>query len=224
MGVIVVPELNEIHFGSFDGGPLDTYRAWAAAQSPDERAPGGGESRADAAARFASGLRILLARDEDAILLVGHALMLRYTLDAAAGLVPAARMTPVAARASRTGSSARTSSERPSCSSPGASRRRFARERPLPPHHRCAARSLERRTSARRPRPTSALMTGLRLCGASLLAACALVAVGCGGGASSGIDPTAAPISFGSSRSASTSAEATSGQEGSVSLAFELWD
>ena len=93
--VIVVPELNEIDFGSFDGGPLDAYRAWAAAQSPSERAPGGGESRADAAARFARGLQVLLARDENVILLVGHALMLRYAVDAAAGLVPAARMAPV---------------------------------------------------------------------------------------------------------------------------------
>ena len=93
--VIVVPELNEIDFGSFDGGPLDTYRAWAAAQSPLVRPPGGGESRADAAARFARGLGVLLARDEEVVLLVGHALMLRYALDAAAGLVPAARMSPV---------------------------------------------------------------------------------------------------------------------------------
>ncbi len=95
LGVIVVPELNEIDFGSFDGGPLDEYRAWAAAQSPSEPAPGGGESRADAAARFARGLHVLLARDESVILLVGHALMLRYALDAAVGLVPAARMAPV---------------------------------------------------------------------------------------------------------------------------------
>lgn len=93
--LVVVPELNEILFGSFDAGPLDTYRSWAAAQAPDVRAPGGGESRADAAARFARGLRVLLARDEEAVLLVGHALMLRYTLDAAGGLVPAARMAPV---------------------------------------------------------------------------------------------------------------------------------
>ena len=35
---IVVPELNEIHFGSFDGGALDTYRAWAAGR---RRAAGG---------------------------------------------------------------------------------------------------------------------------------------------------------------------------------------
>ena len=95
VGVIVVPELNEIAFGSFDGGPLDEYRAWASAQSPAEPAPGGGESRADAAARFARGIGVLLARDESVILLVGHALMLRYALDAAAGVVPAARMAPV---------------------------------------------------------------------------------------------------------------------------------
>jgi broad specificity phosphatase PhoE len=92
---LLVPELNEIHFGSFDGGPLETYRAWAAAHSPSVRAPGDGESRADAAARFARGLRVLLGRDDRTILLVGHALALRYVLDAAAGLVPAARMAPV---------------------------------------------------------------------------------------------------------------------------------
>jgi broad specificity phosphatase PhoE len=92
---VVVPELNEIHFGSFDGGPLETYRAWAAAHSPSVRAPGGGESRAEAAARFARGLRVLLEREEDTILLVGHALALRYVVDAAEGLVPAPRMARV---------------------------------------------------------------------------------------------------------------------------------
>ena len=92
---VTVPELNEIRFGSFDGGLLDTYRAWAAAQSPSQRAPGGGESRADVAARFARGLRVLLALDGDTILFVGHALALRYALDAAEGLPPAALMRPV---------------------------------------------------------------------------------------------------------------------------------
>jgi len=92
---VSVPELNEIRFGSFDGGLLDTYRAWAAAQSPSERAPGGGESRADVAARFARGLRVLLALDGDTILFVGHALALRYALDAADGLPPAALMRTV---------------------------------------------------------------------------------------------------------------------------------
>jgi broad specificity phosphatase PhoE len=93
--VLVVDELNEIQFGSFDGGPLDAYRAWAAVRSPSERAPGGGESRADAAARFARGLRVVLQRPEQSILLVGHALVLRYVLDAAEGLAPAPLMAPI---------------------------------------------------------------------------------------------------------------------------------
>lgn len=92
---IVVPELNEIDFGSFDGGRLDDYRAWAAGELPTTRAPGGGESRADAAARFARGLRTLIGRPEGVVLVAGHALPIRYVLDAASGLAPAARMQPV---------------------------------------------------------------------------------------------------------------------------------
>ncbi len=92
---VVVEGLNEIHFGSFDGGLLDTYRAWAAAHPPTEQAPGGGESRADAAARFARGLRRVLEHPEQTILVAGHALVLRYVLDAAEGLAPASLMTPI---------------------------------------------------------------------------------------------------------------------------------
>ena len=92
---IVVPELNEIGFGSFDGGPLGDYRAWAWSELPDVLAPGEGESRAQGAARFSRGLRVLLARPEQTILAVGHALMVRYVLDAVAGLPPSARMAPV---------------------------------------------------------------------------------------------------------------------------------
>jgi broad specificity phosphatase PhoE len=89
---IVVPELNEIHFGSFDGGLLLDYRAWAGAEAPDLEAPGGGESRSQAAARYAHGLRVLLARLEETALVVSHALAVRYVLDAVDGLVPAALM------------------------------------------------------------------------------------------------------------------------------------
>jgi len=92
---IVVTELDEIDFGGFDGGSLDAYRAWAVEETPLAPAPGGGESRADAAARFARGLRLVLARPEEVVLLVGHALALRYVLDAASGRPPAARMAPV---------------------------------------------------------------------------------------------------------------------------------
>jgi alpha-ribazole phosphatase len=93
--VVIAEELDEIHFGSFDGGPLETYRAWAASRPPDEPAPGGGESRAQAAARFARGLRLVLARPEENVLVVGHALAIRYLIDAAGGDVPAARMAPI---------------------------------------------------------------------------------------------------------------------------------
>lgn len=92
---IVVPELNEIQFGRYDGGSLDAYRGWAWTESPDVRAPGEGESRADGAARFARGLRLLLARPEHVVLAVGHALPIRYVIDAADGRVPAARMAHV---------------------------------------------------------------------------------------------------------------------------------
>ena len=93
--VVVDAEFDEIHFGSFDGGALDAYRAWAASHPPDEPAPGRGESRAQAAARFARGLRLVLARPEERVLVVGHALAIRYLIDAAAGRVPAARMSPI---------------------------------------------------------------------------------------------------------------------------------
>ncbi len=89
---IIVPELDEIHFGSFDGGLLSAYREWAGAESPGLPAPGGGESRAQAAARYAAGLRIVLGRAEDSALVIGHALAVRYVIDAAEGLVPAPLM------------------------------------------------------------------------------------------------------------------------------------
>jgi broad specificity phosphatase PhoE len=93
--VVVSSELDEIHFGSFDGGLLETYRSWAASTPPGVPPPGGGESRAQAAARFARGLRLVLDRPEALVLVVGHALAIRYWLDAATDLVPAARMAPV---------------------------------------------------------------------------------------------------------------------------------
>jgi 2,3-bisphosphoglycerate-dependent phosphoglycerate mutase len=89
---IALTELNEIHFGSFDGGELRAYRDWAGVESPTLEAPGGGESRAQAAARYAGALRVLLARPERCALVIGHALAIRYILDAAEGLAPAALM------------------------------------------------------------------------------------------------------------------------------------
>lgn len=93
---LVVAELDEIDFGSFEGRPLASYRHWAWANEPDVPCPGGGESRAAAAARFADGLSLLLRRPERTILAIGHALPLRYALDAADGVFPAARVEPIA--------------------------------------------------------------------------------------------------------------------------------
>jgi len=93
--VAIEPFLDEIGFGSFEGGPLVAYRTWAWEHDPDAACPGKGESRASAAARFADGLIALLGRPQETILAVSHALPLRYVLDASDGSFPAARVVPV---------------------------------------------------------------------------------------------------------------------------------
>jgi probable phosphoglycerate mutase len=93
---LVLPGLDEIDFGSFDGGPLSVYREWAWSAEPDVECPGGGESRASAAARVADALETLLARAEETILAIGHSLPIRYVLDAADGRFPAPRIEQVA--------------------------------------------------------------------------------------------------------------------------------
>src|SRR5436190_1604486 len=67
---LVVPELNDIGIGAFEGGTLDDYRAWAWAQEPEVEGPGGAESRAAVAARYARGFRIVLERPERTVLVV----------------------------------------------------------------------------------------------------------------------------------------------------------
>jgi broad specificity phosphatase PhoE len=91
----VLPELDEIGFGGYDGGPLAAYREWAWTTPPAEDPPGGGESRVALALRVARALEALLDATADVVLAVGHALPLRYALDGAAGVRPRARMTPV---------------------------------------------------------------------------------------------------------------------------------
>lgn len=94
--LVTEPLLDEIGFGSFEGGPLDAYRAWAWEHDADAACPGGGESRAGAASRLAEGLGSLLARPEQTVLAVSHGLPVRYVLDAAEGRLPARRVEPVA--------------------------------------------------------------------------------------------------------------------------------
>jgi probable phosphoglycerate mutase len=92
---IVVPELNDIRFGSFEGRHLDDYRVWARANDPTAVCPGGGDSRVGAAARFARGYRVLLARPEETILAVTHGLPVRYLLSALLEQDPSAVVDPV---------------------------------------------------------------------------------------------------------------------------------
>ena len=89
------PLFDEIGFGAFEGGLLADYRAWAWEQPPGADCPGGGETRAAAAARLAEGLAALLRRSEQAILLVSHGLPVRYVLDAADGRFPEQQLAPV---------------------------------------------------------------------------------------------------------------------------------
>lgn len=85
---LVVPELNDIRFGGFEGGAFEAYLAWAHAHGPGDDCPGGGESRAAAAGRFARGFRLLLDRPEPSVLVVTHGLPVRYLVGAAAAIDP----------------------------------------------------------------------------------------------------------------------------------------
>jgi 2,3-bisphosphoglycerate-dependent phosphoglycerate mutase len=92
---LVLPELNDIRFGSFEGTLLTDYRGWAWDHGPDDDCPGGGESRVAAARRFTKAFRKVLDRPERTILVVAHGLPIRYVLDAAGDSRPAQRAEPV---------------------------------------------------------------------------------------------------------------------------------
>jgi 2,3-bisphosphoglycerate-dependent phosphoglycerate mutase len=87
---LVLPELNDIRFGEFEGRALTDYRAWAHTHGPEEPAPGGGDSRAQTVARYVRAYRTILARPEGTVLVVAHGLPVRYVLDAVEGRNPAA--------------------------------------------------------------------------------------------------------------------------------------
>jgi broad specificity phosphatase PhoE len=92
---LVVPELNDIRFGRYEGGSLSEYRTWAHHTDAVADCPGGGESRAEAARRYVDGYRKLLARPESRVLLISHALPIRYVLSALIERDPSAIIEPV---------------------------------------------------------------------------------------------------------------------------------
>jgi broad specificity phosphatase PhoE len=79
---LVLPELNDVRFGQFEGGTLADYRVWAGENAPTVEAPGGGESRAATVARYAHAYRKIVARPARTILVVTHGLPIRYVLNA----------------------------------------------------------------------------------------------------------------------------------------------
>ena len=81
---VTEPLLDDIDIGRLEGASIDEYRAWKRVHSRDEPFPGG-ESLDDAARRYAEGLRSLLARPEQCMLVVCHEIPVRYALNAAAG-------------------------------------------------------------------------------------------------------------------------------------------
>lgn len=86
---LVVPELNEIRFGRFEGTVWDEgYGTWVGTAGPEDDCPGGGESRVAAMRRYLRGFRLLLARPEERVGLVAHGAQVRYLLLAAAGDPP----------------------------------------------------------------------------------------------------------------------------------------
>jgi broad specificity phosphatase PhoE len=92
---LVLPELNDIRVGEFEGRLLVDYRLWAGTHDPLAVPPGGGESRADTVRRYARAFRTLLARPERRILVVAHGLPIRYVLNASRGLPPTPVLDPV---------------------------------------------------------------------------------------------------------------------------------
>jgi broad specificity phosphatase PhoE len=92
---LVLPDLNDIRFGEFEGRPLTEYRAWAHSHGPEDPAPGGGDSRAETVGRYVRAYRTILARPEETILVVAHGLPLRYVIDAAEGRNPAAAVAQI---------------------------------------------------------------------------------------------------------------------------------
>ncbi len=90
---LVVPELNEIAFGRFEGTSWHGgYDVWTTSAGPEDECPGGGESRVAATRRYVRGYRVLLRRPEERVAFVGHGAHIRLVLSAVEGLLPAARL------------------------------------------------------------------------------------------------------------------------------------
>ena len=89
---IVLPELNDPLYGSFESGPLDAYLTWAMANDSAAKPPRGGEARQAMVARYAAAFRAILGRPERVVLVVAHSLPVAYVVMALSGRDPAPRV------------------------------------------------------------------------------------------------------------------------------------
>jgi len=85
---VILDDLGDPNYGVYEGGPLDDYREWTTAH-PSGAAPDGGESRIELVTRYTRSFRIVLARSERRILVVGHSIAIAYLLGAREGTPPA---------------------------------------------------------------------------------------------------------------------------------------
>jgi broad specificity phosphatase PhoE len=89
---IALTELNDPLYGSYEGGPLDAYLAWAHASDSATEPPGGGERRQAIVARYAAAFRTILDRPERVVLVVAHSLPIAYVVMTLSGRDPAPRV------------------------------------------------------------------------------------------------------------------------------------
>ena len=82
---LVVPELDDVKVGDFEGKNVEEMRRWQRDHGPTAAPPGGGESRVDALSRYIDGYRKVLAREEPAVLVVAHGRPITAVLLAARG-------------------------------------------------------------------------------------------------------------------------------------------
>jgi broad specificity phosphatase PhoE len=94
--LLELPELGEFTFGSFEGSRwADGFDEWVKTSAPDVGAPGGGESRVEAARRFVRGYRALLARPEARVAAIAHGAPVAYVLLALEGKPPVRKLAAV---------------------------------------------------------------------------------------------------------------------------------
>jgi 2,3-bisphosphoglycerate-dependent phosphoglycerate mutase len=82
--MVVEPLLDDIDVGELEGETIEAYRAWKREHARSDAFPGG-ESLDAAARRYADAFDSLLARPEQAVLVVCHEIPIRYALNAAGG-------------------------------------------------------------------------------------------------------------------------------------------